>query len=307
MDQTRQQWESVFSKVDFYTIDVLSVRLTGFRFRSTPNVTVKTAWIQYQHYTFSFSLYSDPIVPLVVTVVDTVWLQISQTNHSEFTNPTPGIDTNMLRATMYVTVETPLTPSRNVVCSYELLTDFISIYKFKRVNANLRSNERYKNSEVWWDIASGNIGYWVRNDNANTKAIRFKNADAFVPVPGSTYKAGDAAYATAAGATQWIPSPMVWGNAGPANWGLYNVKNTNRNERKMAIVAITTYSNNAVFTGYKTWLQKLLPRSCPPWPRDRQHIFKTVKTYTHNLDVRAYSNPKIHIRKQNKIYPDDVS
>jgi len=29
--------------------DVLSVRLAGFRLRSAPNVTVKSAWIQYQH------------------------------------------------------------------------------------------------------------------------------------------------------------------------------------------------------------------------------------------------------------------
>ena len=43
--------------------DVLSVRLAGFRLRSAPNVTVKNAWIQYQHFTFSFSSHSDRIVP----------------------------------------------------------------------------------------------------------------------------------------------------------------------------------------------------------------------------------------------------
>jgi hypothetical protein len=233
---------------------VLSVRLAGFRLRSAPNVTVKSAWMQYQHYIFSFSSYSDRIVPLVVTVVDTDWIQISQTVHSEFTNPTPGADTNIIRAKLYVVVETPLTPSQNVVCFYEILTDFISIYKFKLANANLRLDERYKNPEVWWDISSGNVDYWVRNDNVNAKAIRFKNADAFAPVPGSTYKAGDAAYVTTTGASSWSPYPLVWGDTGPTNWVLSNVKNTNHNERKMAVVAITTYSNNAVFTGYKTWL-----------------------------------------------------
>ena len=29
--------------------------------------------------------------------------------------------------------------------------------------------------------------------------------------------------------------------------------------------------------------------------------------YKHNLDVRAYSNPKIDVRKHSEIYPDDVS
>ena len=57
-------------------------------------------------------------------------------------------------------------------------------------------------------------------------------------MPGSTYKAGDAAYVTTAGTTQWIPFPMVWGDAGPTNWVLSNVKNTDHNERKMAVVAI---------------------------------------------------------------------
>jgi len=54
--------------------DVLSVRLAGLRLRSAPNVTVKSAWIQYQHYIFSFSSFSDRLVPLVVTAIDTDWL-----------------------------------------------------------------------------------------------------------------------------------------------------------------------------------------------------------------------------------------
>jgi len=155
---------------------------------------------------------------------------------------------------MYVNVEIPLTPTRNVVCFYELLTDFISIYKFKLVNANLRSDERYTNPEVWWDISSGNVDYWIRPDDVNAKAICFKNADAFAPVPGSTYKAGDAAFVATTGATSWIPFPFVWIENAPPNWVLSNVKNMNHKERKIVVEAITTYSNNAVFTGYKTWL-----------------------------------------------------
>jgi hypothetical protein len=38
-----------------------------------------------------------------------------------------------------------------------------------------------------------------------------------------------------------------------------------------------------------------------------KHVFITILTCKYNLDVRAYSNPKIHVRKQSEIYPDAVS
>jgi hypothetical protein len=96
------------------------------------------------------------------------------------------------------------------------------------------------------------VDYSIRLGNPDFKAIRFKTTKAFAP--GSTFKANDAAFVSTAGTTSWAPFPRDWVDPSPTNWVLSNVKNSDQNDRRMAVEAIQA-DRNAVFIGKKTWIQ----------------------------------------------------
>ncbi len=101
------------------------------------------------------------------------------------------------------------------------------------------------NPEHWWEILTGNVDFWVRSDDPIFIAIRFRKASAFAP--GGTFKKNDAAFASTMGATRWAPYPRGWVDPLPTNWVESNVKNSDHNDRRMAVEEIENYINSVSF------------------------------------------------------------